>query len=98
MEESPFGFGGKLRKITPSRESHAGQALADLLNLDLGPPFGPQFFGVHWEPEYRGRTSILTRRGFKFLPQSILVLVGMKPVEDALINGVYQNIKQPNEK
>ena len=42
-------------------------ALVKLLDLDLGPPYGPEYFGVRWEPEWNDpRFSAYTKRGFVF--------------------------------
>jgi hypothetical protein len=59
-------------------------ALVKLLDLDLGPPYGPEYFGVHWEPEWNDpRFSSLTKRGFVFPDGAVLILVGTKPAEYA---------------
>lgn len=59
-------------------------ALVRLLDLDLGPPYGPEYFGVHWEPEYNDpRFASFTKRGFVFPEGAILILVGAKPAEYA---------------
>ena len=62
----------------------AAQAVESLLSLDLGPPLGPMFFGVHWEPEYSGETALITRYGFKFPPGAVLIFVGTRPLDAAL--------------
>lgn len=51
-------------------------ALVNLLDLDLGPPYGPEYFGVHWDQP--GMTSF-TQRGFVYPKDGVLILVGTRP-------------------
>jgi hypothetical protein len=43
----------------------AAKAVESLLSLDLGPPLGPMFFGVHWRPEYPGELAFITKLNFR---------------------------------
>jgi hypothetical protein len=88
LEESPFAVGsdGKPLIKTPkvSTAGLAAQAVVGLLQLDLGPPYGPQLFGVHWEQEY-GETEdihLFIKHGFVFPDGAVVIVVGMKPVDE----------------
>jgi hypothetical protein len=73
------------RPIPPKSAAFApAAALVKLLDLDLGPPYGPAYFGVHWEPEWNdSRFTSLTKRGFVFPNGTVLILVGTQPKEYA---------------
>jgi hypothetical protein len=77
LETSPFQTDGSVKMPQFSRASEAGRAVADLLQLDLGPPRGPAFFSSFWGPEYEGLGAMLG--GFPLEPGVVLVLVGMRP-------------------
>jgi hypothetical protein len=62
----------------------AAKAVESLLSLDLGPPLGPMFFGVHWQPEYPGEMAFITKYGFQFPPAAVLIFVGTRPLDAAL--------------
>jgi hypothetical protein len=67
-----------------SRAALAAQALVADWETTLGPPFGPQFFGIHWEPSYPLDSEVPSywlRGGFKFPKDGVLVLVGQQPIE-----------------
>lgn len=64
--------------------STAARAVENLLSLDLGPPLGPMFFGVHWQPEYPGEMAFITKYGFEFPPGAVLIFVGTRPLDAAL--------------
>jgi hypothetical protein len=64
-----------------SAASEAARAVVELLSLDLGPR--PAFFGVHWDREF-SEIPVFTRHGFKFPKDAVVILVGMKPIENAL--------------
>lgn len=67
----------KLYKV--SEESNAARALESFLLLDLGPPFGPSFFGVRWDPEQPDPKSGKYRTN---IPKgSILISVGERPAQ-----------------
>jgi hypothetical protein len=51
-------------------------ALVNLLDLDLGPPYGPEYFGVHWVQP--GMASF-THWGFVYPKDGVLILVGTRP-------------------
>ncbi len=69
-----------------SPAGRAAQAVVDLLSLDLGPPHGPQLYGVQWTPEYADSPSapLLSKWGFEFPEGAVVILVGMKPVDYSL--------------
>ena len=72
-------------------------ALEKLLDLDLGPPYGPAYFGVHWQPELNDpRFSLFTKRGFVFPDGAVLILVGTKPAEYAA--NIHKKQKKQNAK
>jgi len=90
LEESLLGPGdpASAKVIMPpppkSKAFAPATALVKLLDLDLGLPYGPEYFGVHWEPEWNdSRFSSLTKRGFVFPDGAVLILVGTKPSEYA---------------
>jgi len=90
LEESLFEPGdpssAKPKHPFPSRSKAfaPATALVKLLDLDLGPPYGPEYFGVHWQPEWNDpRFSSFTKLGVVFPDAAVLVLVGSKPAEYA---------------
>jgi len=68
----------------PSSAALAAMAVVALWDLTLGPPFGPQFFGIHWDREFQEK-PLLTARGFTFPPGGVVILVGMRPTEDSIV-------------
>jgi hypothetical protein len=64
-----------------SKAGRAGQALVDLLTLDLGTDV--PFFGVRWLPHFPGM-PLLGRDGVNLPADTVLVLVGMKPLRITL--------------
>ena len=58
------------------------QALLNLLNLDLGPPLGP-VGAVTWQPDMKlnGQPIGISRYGFQFPDDAVVVTVGRKPTE-----------------
>lgn len=90
LEESQLEPGdpssAKLKRPIPPRSKAfaPASALVKLLDLDLGAPYGPEYFGVHWEPEWNDpRFSSITKRGFVFPDGGVLILVGTRPAEYA---------------
>ena len=86
LEESPFdpdpNSKTPIKFIPPSTAAHAAMAAVALLELDLGPPFGPLFWGVHWESELNKKElALVTRRGFVFPDGAVVVIVGTKPAD-----------------
>jgi hypothetical protein len=85
VEDSPFGRGSSpvLRPITISKTAKSGMAIQHLLEMDLGPPYGPLFWGVHWEPVYDDPrvSSVIFRHGLRFPRGTVLITVGLKPTE-----------------
>jgi len=103
LEESGLGPGNpaSAKVIMPpppkSKAFAPAAALVKLLNLDLGPPYGPEYFGVHWEPELNDpRFASITRRGFVFPDGAVLILVGTKPAEYAA--NIHKQQKEQNPK
>jgi len=62
-----------------SEISKAAQSLCNLLQLDLGPPYGPAFWGVKWEPEQPD--PITGQYSFEFPKDSMFISVGEIPAE-----------------
>lgn len=88
-----------INPLPPSQPGNAAIAATELLEIDLGPPHGPQFFGVHWEPEYDDeQTRIWTRRGFVFPPNSVLILVGSKPPDTWYPSDLIPKVKAQPQK
>ena len=86
LEESPFDPDPKsktpIKFIPPSQAANAAMAAVALLELDLGPPFGPLFWGVHWEEELdKKEFAVVTRRGFVFPRGAVVIVVGTKPAD-----------------
>jgi hypothetical protein len=74
----------KMPAPAKSRSYPAALALVNLLNLDLGEPYGPQYFGVHWEAEYDDpRFRAYTHWGFALPGDTVLILVGAKCLASA---------------
>jgi hypothetical protein len=81
-EEKLFSEPGQ-HQLTPdnpliSAAGHAAAALAALLELDLGSPYGPPLGGVAWAP----KPLLIARSVLRMdIPEdTVLILVGMKPV------------------
>jgi hypothetical protein len=90
LEESLHELGdpaeAKVKMPAPakSKSYQAALALVNLLDLDLGEPYGPAYFGVHWEPEWDDpRFRRYTHWGFDLPRDTVLILVGAKPVAGA---------------
>ncbi len=82
IEEKLFSQPGQ-HLLTPDNPliSAAGQAaesLVALLQLDLGPPYGPPLGGVTWSPQIQEIAKAVLGRDVP--EQTVLILVGMKPV------------------
>lgn len=76
--------GTRIKTQELSRASLAARALVAEWEVTLGPPFGPQFFGIHWEPVYPLDSQVpsyLLRGGFKCPKDGVLVLIGQQPIE-----------------
>ena len=86
LEPSPFRYGRppevKLVPVQPSALFRAISPLMGLLALDLGPnPRMPNIWGVQFGSELDDeRSREFTRYGFRFPPNTMLILVGEKPV------------------
>jgi hypothetical protein len=86
-EEKLFAEPGQ-HQLTPDNSliSAAGRAaasLAMLLELDLGPPYGPPLGGVAWTPQ----PLLIAKSVLKIdIPEdTVLILVGMKPITWAFV-------------
>ena len=80
-EESPFRSDGIPlgSEYRFSEISKAARALEDVLLLDLGPPFGPPFWGVRWDPQYPNPNTGKYRAEF---PKDVIaVAIGDIPIE-----------------
>jgi hypothetical protein len=91
LEESGMELGdpgtAKVRMPAPAKSKSypAAVALVNLLDLDLGEPYGPDYFGVHWEAEYDDpRFRSYTHWGFALPGGTVLILVGEKPITGAV--------------
>lgn len=74
----------KMPPPAKSKSYPAALALVNLLDLDLGEPYGPKYVGVHWEAEYDSpRFRVYTHWGFSLPAGTVLILVGAKPIADA---------------
>jgi hypothetical protein len=70
-----------------SQAAKAGQALENLLRLDLSG--NNPFWGVHWNPEYvdfAGSISDLKKRGLDLPKGAVLILVGLRPLTTSMPN------------
>jgi hypothetical protein len=79
LEEWPLDadFNMKPSLPKPSKTRPAAEAAVSLLELDLGPPYGPSYFGVHFWSEYAGRKSIW---GPELQEDTVHIFVGLRPV------------------
>jgi hypothetical protein len=84
-EASPFGKDGPLpaEQFKFSAVSAAARSVVAFLELDLGPPAGPAFFGVRWDPIYPDPNTG-EYRYFNIPPDQVLIDVGEIPVEWSL--------------
>jgi hypothetical protein len=78
------------RPVKWSTAGQAGHALCELLVLDLGPPYGP-LFSVNHEP-FSKELFQSHLGGFVIPPNTVLILVGEKPMGSAFIGPPFQNI------
>lgn len=83
LEESPFKDDNRI-ELRQSPSGRAAMAVVNLLQMDLGPPLGPLFWGVHPESVYSDPKilSPILRAGFKFPHGAVVILVGERPTEE----------------
>ena len=91
LEPSPWSGmrAGETPKMTQhplTRAGEAANAAANLLSLDLGPPLGPPLTGVSWRPQFAEEwaRSWLLEHGFAWPEGSVVVLVGLKPLNASM--------------
>jgi hypothetical protein len=90
--EAPVFSGGNTPQNPPtpvpnwklSAAGRAALAVQQLFSLDLGPIKGVlPVFGVNFRPEHDG-SSWLVQKGATIQPAAVLILVGTRPIDEAL--------------